>query len=630
MRMNSIEYDLSPNERLYFLHIQKTAGTTFYFTLDEKFDPEEICPARFWRQFLKLAKDDGKQLRYYRMFRGHFGYSVPQFFKRPMVCLTVLRDPISRSVSHYEHICREPKDRRHKIVKAHNMSLVDFAQHPETRLATQNLQTRSIAFDLGFKELKKIRRFASQGVIGTLQENRTDEELLAIAKTRLEEFPFVGLVERFQDSLFLLSYVFGWYPMRQSRELNKAPKKATNRKISPESLDLLTDLNDLDIQLYSYAKQRFDDQYQIMVKDLWERYGNHPSASPPSTIDDDVLFSWLEQHYEARSNQRNLKPLHTIDFPFSKALAGTGWHLREGAGSGWHLPSGLTEGGTPFRWTGPETTSIIDFPLATDSDLSIKIRIINAAAPDILDSLALTVNGHLIPLETVLKQGTLAVICGFIPKKWLIRDADASEDRLQAFTRFIFSVNRTAPVTLDGSDNRLVGLAFHRLQLFPDSAEDLDDEDFAHYVFPADDVNWMQVSDFVGTYLQRDEKLIAPGEFSKRFPKQFRSQNLPFADKPNLHWVLIHRGMLPTFDLPSLNWAIAHMRPVFTNDVFMVLSDREDVPQQSRRSRDWLLLRIQVFLLELEDHKLLPSGLRNRIFQVSKAIYKRSKGLIED
>ena len=629
MRMNSIEYDLSHKERLYFLHIQKTAGTTFYFTLDEKFDPEQICPARFWRQFLKLAKDDAKQLRQYRLFRGHLGYSVPQFFKRPTVCVTVLRDPIRRSISHFEHICREPKDRRHKLVKAHNMTLVDFAQHPETRLAIQNLQTRSLAFDLGIKELKKIRRFASQGVIGTLQPERSDEELLAIAKRRIDEFPFVGLVERFQDSLFLLSYVFGWYPIRQSRELNKAPKKTANQNLSPEVLELLTDSNQLDSALYSYAKQRFDDHYRIMVTDLWERYGDRSSESPPEIIEDDTLFAWLEKHYEARTNQRQPKPLQVIDFPFSKALAGTGWHLREGAGSGWHLPGGLDEGGTPFRWTGPETTSVMDFPLATDADLTVKLRIINAAAPDILDSLTMKVNGHPIALEMVLKQGTLAVIQGSISKDMLIGDSCSAQISPRAYTRFTFSVNRTTLATLDGSDHRLVGLAFHRLQVFPDSAE-LEDEDFAHYVFPGDDIHWVQVADFVGTYLRRDEKLVSPGEFSKRFPKQFRSQNLPFADKPQLNWVLVHRGMLQAVDLPSLQWALSEMRPVFSNDVFVVLSNRHDMTQSSRLSQDWLLLQLQVLLLKLENRKLLPSRIRNTIFQVSKAIYKRSKGMVDN
>jgi hypothetical protein len=611
--MNSIEYDLRPNERLYFLHIQKTAGTTFYFTLDEKFDPEQICPARFWRQFLRIAKRDSRQLRQYRLFRGHFGYAVPQFFKRPTTCVTVLRDPIKRSISHFQHIEREPKDRRHKIVAANHMDLAAFAEHPETRLSILNLQTRSIAFDLGLKELKKIRGFAAQGVIGTLQPERSDDELLAIAQQRLDEFPFVGIVERFQDSLFLLSYVFGWYPIRQVRQLNKAPDKKATPDLSPELLETLTDLNRLDIQLYDQAKQRFDDHYRQMVADLWQRYGDRPSDPVPDQVDEDTLFSWLQLHYESRMKQRKPKKLKTIDFPFSKAMTGTGWHLREGAGSGWHLPSGLNEGGTPFRWTGPETTSIVDLPLAPGTDLTVKLCIINAAAPDILDSLTLTVNGYPVDLETVLKQGTLAIICGTIPKKVLKGD--------RAFTRLVFEVNRTTQPSLGSGDTRLVGLAFHRLQIFPESAE-MTDEDFAHYVFPSTDDQWVETADFVDTHVQPQEKLVAPGEFSKRFPKQFRSQNLPFADKPGLSWVILHKGMLPSIDLPSLRWAFSSMKPVFRNDVFIVLSNRDDVPRCHQPLQDWAQIQMQVWLAQIEHQAILPSRARNAVFHASRVIGK--------
>ncbi|MGB3494559.1 MAG: hypothetical protein WBA57_17660 [Elainellaceae cyanobacterium] len=620
MRINSIEYDLKPSEKLYFLHIQKTAGTTFYFSLDEKFDPEEICPARFWRQFLKLAKGDLKQLRSYRLFRGHFGDAIPQFLRKPPVCLTVLRDPIKRSISHYEHIRREPKDRRHKLVTSENMDLMAFAQHPETRLAILNLQTRSIGFDLGMKQIRKIRGFAAKGVLGTVIDDRSDEEMLAIAKSRVDEFPFVGMVERFQDSLFLLSYIFGWYPIRQSRALNTAPKKTQKSDLSPEVLDLLYDCNRLDLELYDYAKAKFDEQFTLMVKALWSAYGDRPSEPVPEQVDDDTLFSWLVQHYEDRNSRRNLQRHQVIDFPFSKAISGSGWHLREGSGSGWHLPGGLTEGGTPFRWTGPEVVSTLDFPVATTADLTLKLRIINAAALDILESLSLSVNGHPVELEAILRQGSLAVLEALIPQKVLKSDRN--------FTRFTFTVNRTTIINPDSSDNRPVGLAFHRLQLFPEHVHLDDDEDFTHYVFPTDDKNWMQVANVLESYLNDDDKIAAPGEFFKPFPKHFRSQNLPFADKPQLHWVILHKGKLQVVDRPSIYWAIKQMQPVFQNDVFIVLCNRDDIPKQAWRLQDLLILRSQLLLFQLESRKLLPVQWRDTLFRSSRLIYQQLKTLI--
>jgi len=622
MRINSIEYDLKPNEKLYFLHIQKTAGTTFYFTLDEKFDPEEICPTRFWRQFLKLAKTDLKQLRSYRLFRGHFGYAVPQFLRKPPVCVTVLRDPIKRSVSHYEHIRREPKDRRHKLVTRENMDLMAFAQHPETRLAILNLQTRSIAFDLGLKQIRKIRNFPAKGVLGTVVDDRTDEDMLAIAKSRINEFPFVGLVERFQDSLFLLSYVFGWYPIRQSRTLNQAPKK-TQSDLSPEALDLLYECNRLDLELYDHAKTKFDEQYTLMVKALWTAYGDRSSDPTFAPVDEETLFAWLVQHYEDRNSRRNLTRHQVIDFPFSRAISGHGWHLREGSGSGWHLPGGLEEGGTPFRWTGPETVSTLDFPLETQSDVILKLRIINAAALDILESLSLSVNDSPVELETILQQGNLAVMQAVIPKKNLKSDRN--------FTRLTFSVDRTTIINPDSSDNRPVGLAFHRLQLFPEHIRlEEQGEDFTYYVFPSDDKNWVDVADTVTAHLQKDDKIAAPGEFFKRFSRQFRSQNLPFANKPQLHWVILHKGKLQVVNRESLYWAVNTMKPVFQNDVFVVLSNRDDVQKQAWRLQDLLILRSQLLLFQLESRNVFPARWRNTLFRTSKILYKRVKRLISD
>jgi hypothetical protein len=43
--MVTMEYRLKEAEQLCFLHIPKTAGTTFTAILDAKFDRADICPA---------------------------------------------------------------------------------------------------------------------------------------------------------------------------------------------------------------------------------------------------------------------------------------------------------------------------------------------------------------------------------------------------------------------------------------------------------------------------------------------------------------------------------------------------------------------------------------------------------
>lgn len=619
----SIQYQLSDRDQLYFLHIQKTAGTTLYFTIDEKFAPEAICPARFWRQLLQIAKQSPAQFENYRFFRGHFGYSIQQFVRQKLVHITVLRDPIERTVSHYEHIRREPKDRLHKLVAAQNMSFEDFITHPETGAAIANLQTRSIAFDWGLTEIRASKKFPSRGILGT-PPDLPDDELLAIAKQRLDDFAFVGLAERFQDSLLLLSYIFGWYPIVQSREMNKAPKKLRSSDLSQAALDAVMERNQLDEDLYQHGQAIFQRHLTQMLQDLQERYESslgHPIATLVAgtyPLDLPLMIRLLEKHYERRSLDAQRELVSSVDYVFNQAISGTGWHLREGAGSGWHLQDGLTTGGTPFRWTGPSKVSTLDFPLSGQSDVVIRMRILNASAPDILASLTLEANGYGVELEPIIKRGNFAVFQGVIPRSVLARTT---------VTRLRFTVRRTLELDPSTQDSRKVGLAFHRIQIFPVTAQ-LEAEEYAHYQFPVADANWMEVAQFLRTHLKPDDKLVAPTEFVKQFPDQYRTHLLPFSDRKGLRWVVLHKGLLDEVDFPSLRWSIKTLHPVFANAVFVVFSTCTDLPIIPRVSSLLIKLRLKIWLLELEHRNLLSAQRSFKLLQLLKTTYHSTKTLM--
>ncbi len=620
----SIQYQLSDRDQLYFLHIQKTAGTTLYFTLDEKFDPEAICPARFWRQLLQITKQSPELFQHYRFFRGHFGYAIQQFVQRPLVHITVLRDPIERTVSHYEHIRREPKDRLHKLVAGQTMSFADFITHPETGAAIANLQTRSLAFDWGLADIRGSKKFASRGILGT-PPTLPDDDLLAIAKHRLDDFAFVGLAERFQDSLLLLSYIFGWYPIVQSREMNKAPKKLRRSDLSPATLDAVMERNQLDQQIYQHGQAIFQRHLAQMLQELQDRYecslGHDIKVLVAGThaLDLPLMIRLLEKHYERRSLDMPRHLLPSMDYVFNQAISGTGWHLREGAGSGWHLQEGLTTGGTPFRWTGPETVSTLDFLLSGSVDVVIRIRILNAAAPDILGSLTLEVNEYGVELEPIIKRGSLAVLQGVIPQAVLARTS---------VTRLCFRVGRTLELAPSTHDTRKVGLAFHRIQIFPVTAQQ-EAEEYTHYQFPVDDANWMDVAHFIRAHVQPDDKLVAPTEFVKQFPDRYRTHLLPFAQRPGLRWVVVHQGLLDEVDFPSLKWTLKTLRPVFSNSVFVVFSPRTDLPRIVSPSSLLLKLALKVWLLGLERHHLLSAQLSFRVVRSLKALYALTQLLRE-
>ena len=79
---------------------------------------------------------------------------------------------------------------------------------------------------------------------------------LVIACGRLEEMEFVGIVERFNESVKLLCSTFGWeVPAYES--MNIAPVRTRRDGIAPDILEALMQANALDFELYEYAKSLF-------------------------------------------------------------------------------------------------------------------------------------------------------------------------------------------------------------------------------------------------------------------------------------------------------------------------------------------------------------------------------------
>lgn len=251
------------NSPLYFLHLAKTAGTTFMSVLDRQFSQDEICPAKLWHQLLTIPTE---KLSGYRCFRGHFYAYLDSFLNRSLKYITFLRDPVERTLSHYSHIARSPGHYFYnRIVEQDNF--LAFLSDPATKCLMINYQVRGLALDVDPVVIasalspEELSRLKLEQILDTMTPvDMSDDELLSRAKARLDQCLFVGLTEQYPESLKRISSLLGWPAIPGNMHLNVSEKRLSKADIGAEAKRLLLEQTYLDYELYHYAQSKFEKQ----------------------------------------------------------------------------------------------------------------------------------------------------------------------------------------------------------------------------------------------------------------------------------------------------------------------------------------------------------------------------------
>lgn len=233
----------APDTRVIHLHVSKTAGTSLREVLCRQYgkgavhkvggiDPSgdpRVLPA----DDLRAIEQKG-----IRAFSGHMAFGLHEYIPGPSTYVTLLRNPIERIRSDYDWRMRHPESLLHREL-SRNPTLDEFLEHRFVRALVDNRQTRLLGLPL------------------LAWDRPIDRDTLRIAKRNLDAFTVAGLVERFDDSVAAMSRLLGWTVPARPR-LNVS---STREEPPAHTIRTLRERNQLDLELYAFAAERFSDLF---------------------------------------------------------------------------------------------------------------------------------------------------------------------------------------------------------------------------------------------------------------------------------------------------------------------------------------------------------------------------------
>ena len=231
---------MKSNNNLIFLHIPKNGGTTFDTILDKNnskentFNIQPIDETQLNVQhFIDLPESQRKQIN---LLKGHMVYGLHPHLIGTTDYISFLRKPEDRIISYYYYVLAMPNHRLHERVKNEKMSLYDFVVNVDE-------------FDIHNAQI---------GVISGINDKK--EIMLKRALDNIENhFSFIGLVERFDESLILFKKTYQLKNLYY-KSLNRTKKRIGVNEIDSKTRDAIAELNKEDNILYNTAEMKFNQE----------------------------------------------------------------------------------------------------------------------------------------------------------------------------------------------------------------------------------------------------------------------------------------------------------------------------------------------------------------------------------
>jgi hypothetical protein len=220
--------------------MHKTAGTALYQRLHDQFSPHAIYPTKAEQKAHKaslhvdlLCRKFRERAHQLRVITGHFPLCTAELLGVPFSTITVLRDPVERTLSSLRDMReREPM----------------FRDRPLERIYEDPIRFQCLIHNHMVKMLSITPEEMTDGALTVVE---MDGAYLERAKRNLvERIDVWGVQDRFEDFCDQLTQRFGWN-LGAPRYANRT----TPCEVTDDFRERIAAENALDVELYRYALQ---------------------------------------------------------------------------------------------------------------------------------------------------------------------------------------------------------------------------------------------------------------------------------------------------------------------------------------------------------------------------------------
>lgn len=227
--------DIHYDDPILFLHIQKTAGTSYRMLLVSLYGGEHVL-----NRYTKEESVEGHEtFADYKILTGHLrmSYGLYEYVTWPVVHLTIFREPVERMISHY-YFGKSRKD-----MWWHDIARRNTIEHcvENNLMGVNNLLCYSLS---------------------SIPENTNPsiEAVFESAKHSLENsFSMFGFNDLFFEFIAMSARRFGWPgPIKVENESHQTVR-LSKRMVPERTLEVIKKYNSYDLELYKHARNIYEE-----------------------------------------------------------------------------------------------------------------------------------------------------------------------------------------------------------------------------------------------------------------------------------------------------------------------------------------------------------------------------------